>query len=168
MMSYHALLICIFILLPFGGCNPALNWFTRAQTTCPWEWWEEDPITGTDEIFWIVAPTADCSITTCTGFMTSDIPETKKTPYTIHDEWYLVAAEVWTIVELTVPAQTQDAGDITQSKATKLEETEALQINSAVKGIKAEETKRQTQGVATEKNKENRQVNPVEAQSGCE
>lgn len=168
-MAHHALLICIFILLlSFGRCNPVLHWFTRAQTTCPWQWWWEDPITRTDEIAWTVASTAHCSITTCTGFMTSDIPETKKTPYTIHDEWFLVLAEVWTIVELTVPAQTQDAGETTKTKATEPEETEALRTTSAVKGINSEDIKRQTEGVCMEKDKENRLVNSVEAKSACE
>lgn len=165
-MSCYALLICTFIvLLPSGYGNPVLYHYTREQTTCPWQWLREDAIptpTWPDVVTWIVAPT------TPTGFMTSDIPETKKTPYTINDEWFVFVAPVWTIVELTVPPPTQDAGDVTSSKAMKPEETEALHITSAVKSIDSQVAKRQTEGMSTEKNKENRQVDSTEAKSSCE
>ncbi|KAK7722197.1 hypothetical protein SLS64_000730 [Diaporthe eres] len=97
--------------------------------------------------------------------MTSDIPETKNTPYTTPDEWSLFAATVWTVVELTVPPPTQDASHITNSQAVKPKETETLHITSAVKGIGPEEAKRQTEGMSTAKTKENRQVDSIEAKS---
>lgn len=167
-MSFYALLICtLILLLPPGHCNPVLYHYTRAQTTCSWQWYWLDAIptpTRTDEVTWIVAPTP------CTGLMTSDIQETKTTPYIIHhDEWFVFAAAVWTIVELTVPPPpTQDAGDTTDSKAMKPKETEDLHITSAVKSIDSEEAKRQTEGLPTEKNKENRQVDSIEAKSSGE
>lgn len=171
-MSRHVLLICILtLLLPSGYCNPVLYYYTRDQTTCPWVWWWVDPIsfpTWADEVSWIVAPTADCFITTCTGFMTTDIPETKSTPYTIHDDWFVLAAEVWTIVELTVPPPTQDAGDIIKHQAMKPGETEALHVTSAVKDIRSEQAKRLEEGLSTEKDKENCQVGSIRAKSGSE
>lgn len=100
--------------------------------------------------------------------MTSDILETKKTPYIIKDDWHVLAAGVWTIVELTVPASTQDAGDTTKPQAMKPEETETLHVTSAVKDIHSEQAKRQEEGMSTEKNKENCQVGSTEAKSGCE
>lgn len=117
--------------------------------------------TNTDGVYWIIAPTTDCSITTCTEFMISDIPETKKTPYTIRNEWLLVAAEIWTIVELTVPPPTQDASDNTGAKTIEPEEIKATHVTSAVKSDNSENAK-------TEKNKENCPVTSVEAKSGCE
>ncbi|KKY31230.1 hypothetical protein UCDDA912_g08833 [Diaporthe ampelina] len=98
--------------------------------------------------------------------MTTDIPETKSTPYTIHDDWFVLAAEVWTIVELTVPPPTQDAGDIIKHQAMKPGETEALHVTSAVKDIRSEQAKRLEEGLSTEKDKENCQVGSIRAKSG--
>lgn len=159
-MSHYATLICILLLLlPAGHCNPVLHHYTDAQTTCPWLWWKEAPIpcpTSTDGVYWIIKLPSGRSVTTRTGFMTSYIPETKKTPYTIRKEWFLIAAETWTIVELTVPPPTQDAGDNTKAKAVKPEETEAVHTTATVKEANSE------------KNKENCQVTSIEATSGCE
>lgn len=116
---------------------------------------------NTDGVYWIIALPAGCAITTSTGFMTSGIPETKENPYTIHNKWFLIAAEVWTIVELTIPPPTQDAGDNTKAKAIKPVETEAAHVTSLVKGANSE-------GAKSEKNKENCPVTSVEAKSGCE
>lgn len=164
-MSHYATLICILLLLlPAGHCNPVLHHYTDAQTTCPWLWWKEAPIpcpTSTDGVYWIIKLPSGRSVTTCTGFMTSYIPETKKTPYTIHKEWFLIAAEIWTVVELTVPPPTQDAGDNTKAKTVKPAETEAVHITSTVKEASSEEAK-------SEKNKENCPVTSVEATSRCE
>lgn len=165
-MSRYTLLICTFILLLSSGHGiRSLYRPTYEQTTCPWQWWYDYEIpapTRPDEITWVVGPT------TCTGLMTSDIPETKNTPYITPDEWSLFAATVWTVVELTVPPPTQDASHITNSEAVKPKETETLHITSAVKGIGPEEAKRQTEGMSTAKTKENRQVDSIEAKSSCE
>lgn len=125
------------------------------------------PITRADELFWIVAHTADCSATTRMGFMTSDIPETKETPYTTRDDWVLIVAAVWTIIELTVPTPTQDAGDTTGPKAVKPESNEAPQATSVVKGIKPQEDKRLAEGTATKKNKENCQIPTLASIGDC-
>lgn len=102
-VSCYALLICtLTLLLPSGHGNPVLYHYTREQTTCPWRRWWDDTIptpTPTDEVTWGVAPTP-------TGFMITDIPETKKTPYTIHDDWFVFAAAVCTL--LTSPHQSPE------------------------------------------------------------
>lgn len=100
--------------------------------------------------------------------MTLRYPRTEKTSYTVHDDWFVFAAAVWTIVELTVPRPTQDASDITNAVAMKPEETEAPRATSAVKYLGLEEAKRQTEGISTEKSKENCQANSIEVNPGCE
>jgi hypothetical protein len=102
--------------------------------------------------------------------MPSDIPETKNTPYTIRHDWSVLAADVWMIVELTVPPPTQDAGGTDRPEAVNPQEAETLRVTSAVSGIKSEgvEGHLQAEGTSTEKNKENCQMESIEAKPGCE
>lgn len=71
MMAYYAsptcpllspLLLLLVVARASGHDNPILDWFTRDGTTREWQWWWTDPIrwpTTTDEVSWIIAPTAE-------------------------------------------------------------------------------------------------------------
>lgn len=99
--------------------------------------------------------------------MNSEVLEVKKTSHTTHYDLWVLAADVWDIVELTVPPTILDAGNPIKAEAVNPQEAETLEVTSEISGTISEEVKGhlKAEGTSAEKKQEFRST---EARPGCE